>query len=152
LLAATTLVLCIPPVATGSPSTAAPPSPPAASSASVRRFEVEAKPWTGDFDGMLERRVIRVLVPYSRSLYFNERGNERGVSAEGVRGFERWLNEKHAKELRNRPITVVIVPTTRDRLLEGVASGLADLAVGNITSPTSGGSSSTSSRTRMLRR
>jgi hypothetical protein len=34
--------------------------------------------WKGDFDGMMERRVIRVLVPYSRTLYFNDAGHERG--------------------------------------------------------------------------
>jgi hypothetical protein len=39
------------------------------------------KPWKGDFDGMLERRVIRFYVPYSRSLYFLDKGKERGVSA-----------------------------------------------------------------------
>ena len=35
------------------------------------------KTWTGDFDGMLERRLIRFLVPYSRSLYFVDKGRER---------------------------------------------------------------------------
>jgi hypothetical protein len=28
------------------------------------------KAWTGDFDGMVERRKIRVLVPYSKTFYF----------------------------------------------------------------------------------
>jgi len=32
------------------------------------------KPWTGDFDRMVERRVIRVLARYSRTLYCNEKG------------------------------------------------------------------------------
>jgi membrane-bound lytic murein transglycosylase MltF len=99
----------------------------------ARTLTTRVKPWTGDFDGMLERRAIRALVPYSRSLYFNDRGRERGVSAEGVRGFERWLNEKYARQLGSRPITVVIVPTTRDRLLQDVAAGLGDVAVGNLT-------------------
>jgi membrane-bound lytic murein transglycosylase MltF len=99
----------------------------------ARGLSTEAKVWTGDFDAMLERRTIRVLVPYSRSLYFSDRGQERGLSAESVRGFERWLNEKYAKKLRNRPITVLIIPTTRDRLLPDVAGGLGDLAVANLT-------------------
>ena len=99
----------------------------------VRGLPTEAKAWTGDFDVMLERRTIRVLAPYSRSLYFSDQGHELGLSAESVRGFERWLNEKYAKKLGNRPLTVLIVPTTRDRLLSGVAGGLGDLAVGNLT-------------------
>jgi membrane-bound lytic murein transglycosylase MltF len=99
----------------------------------VRRLPTEVKAWTGDFDAMLERRTIRALVPYSRSLYFSDRGQERGLSAESVRGFERWLNQKYAKQLGNRPITVLIAPTTRDQLLPDVAGGLGDLAVGNLT-------------------
>lgn len=31
---------------------------------------VLAKPWTGDFDGMVKRRVIRALVVYSKPFYF----------------------------------------------------------------------------------
>ena len=102
-------------------------------SAPVRHLTTQVKAWSGDFDGMLERRVVRVLVPYSRSLYFNDRGTERGLSADAVRGFERWLNQKYAKQLRNRPITVLITPTTRDRLLKDVAAGLGDIAAGNLT-------------------
>ncbi|HET9598190.1 MAG TPA: transglycosylase SLT domain-containing protein [Anaeromyxobacteraceae bacterium] len=101
--------------------------------ARVRAFQTRAEPWTGDFEGMLERRTIRVLVPYSRTLYFNDRGTERGLTADIVREFERWLNKKHRKQLKNRPITVLMTPTTRDRLLTGVASGLGDIAVGNLT-------------------
>ena len=86
-----------------------------------------------DFDGLLERRVIRVAAPYSRSLYFNDKGRERGLSADFVRDFERHVNQKYRKQLGKRPITVIIRPTTRDRLLKHVADGLADVAVGNLT-------------------
>jgi membrane-bound lytic murein transglycosylase MltF len=86
-----------------------------------------------DADGMIEARVIRVAAPYSRSLYFNDKGRERGLSADFVRDFERYVNKKYQKQLRNRPVTVVIRPTTRDLLLKNVADGLADIAVGNLT-------------------
>ncbi len=99
----------------------------------VRQMEIGRKTWTGDFDAMLERRMIRVLVPYSRSLYFNDKGRERGLTADSVRGFERWINKKYAKKLHKRPITVVIYPTTRDKLLQEVAKGLGDVAAGNLT-------------------
>jgi membrane-bound lytic murein transglycosylase MltF len=82
---------------------------------------------------MLERRRIRVLAPYSRSLFFHDKGHERGLSAELVRDFERYLNKKYKKELRNRPLTVLLIPRTRDRLIEDVAKGLGDIAVGNLT-------------------
>ena len=99
----------------------------------ARHVEIQKRSWTGDFDGMLERRAIRVLVPYSRSLYFSDKGHERGITADDVRDFERWINKKYAKKLGKRPITVVIFPTTRDKLLPEVAQGLGDIAVGNLT-------------------
>lgn len=88
---------------------------------------------TGDFDMMLERRLIRVLVPYSRTLFFNDKGRERGISAELVREFERFLNKKYRKKLHNRPITVIIIPTLRDQLIPLVALGIGDIAAGNLT-------------------
>jgi membrane-bound lytic murein transglycosylase MltF len=114
----------------GPPATSAPPR---TTDAPVRGLPTETRPWTGDFAGMLERRAIRVLVPYSRSLYFNDRGRERGIAADTVRGFESWLNRKYATSLGNRPLTVMVVPRTRDRLLQDVADGLGDVAVGNLT-------------------
>jgi membrane-bound lytic murein transglycosylase MltF len=108
-------------------------SPTGPADAAASGLPTETKPWTGDFEGMLERRAIRVLVPYSRSLYFNDRGRERGIAADTVRGFESWLNRKYAKQLGNRPLTLVVVPRTRDRLLQDVAAGLGDIAVGNLT-------------------
>jgi membrane-bound lytic murein transglycosylase MltF len=92
--------------------------------------EVEYK---ADLDGLVERRLIRVAAPFSRTLYYNDKGRERGLSADFVRDFEAWLNRKYGKRLRNRPITVVLRPVTRDELLPSVAAGFADIAVGNLT-------------------
>jgi membrane-bound lytic murein transglycosylase MltF len=99
----------------------------------VRQLEISNKPWTGDFDQMLQRRIIRVLVPYSRTLYFNDKGHERGITADTVRDFERWINKKYAKTLSKRPLTVFIIPTTRDKLLPDVTKGIGDTAAGNLT-------------------
>ena len=94
------------------------------------RLESEFK---GDFDRMIERRVIRVAAPFSRTLYFNDKGRERGISADFARDFEQWLNQKYKKQLGKRPLTVVIRPTTRDQLLLHIADGRDDIAVGNLT-------------------
>ncbi len=42
-------------------------------------------------------------------------------------------NRKYAKQLGKRPLTVYIIPTTRDKLLSGVVAGLGDIAAGNLT-------------------
>ena len=98
-----------------------------------RQLSLERQPWQGDFDAMLERRLIRVLIPYSRTLYFNDQGRERGLTAENVRDFERYLNTKYAKQLGKRPLTMYVVPTTRDKLLPELKAGLGDIAAGNLT-------------------
>jgi len=93
----------------------------------------QIKPWVGDLDGMLERRAIRIFAPHSRSLYFNDKGRERGLSAGLARDFEEYLNRKYKAKLGKGPLTVMIVAQTRDRLLPGLLDGLADVAIGDLT-------------------
>jgi membrane-bound lytic murein transglycosylase MltF len=102
-------------------------------SAAERRLRLAAQPFTGDFDAMLERRMIRVAAPYSRSLFYIDKGRERGIGAELVRDFERWLNQKYAKELGKRPLTIYLSAVTRDKLLPDLTAGIADIAIGNLT-------------------
>jgi membrane-bound lytic murein transglycosylase MltF len=102
-----------------------------ATAAAVTGLEHESRPQFGDLDAMLERRVVRVLVPYSRTLYFNDRGRQRGLTADTLRDFEVFLNKKYPKKVQ--PIVVVALPTTRDRMLPGVLEGRADIAAGNLT-------------------
>jgi membrane-bound lytic murein transglycosylase MltF len=98
-----------------------------------RQLAIANRPWTGDFDRMLERRIVRVYAPFSRSLYFTDKGRERGIAVELVRDWERYLNIKYANQLGKRPLTIYVMPATRDKLLPGVEYGLADVAIGNLT-------------------
>jgi membrane-bound lytic murein transglycosylase MltF len=109
------------------------PAPTPTKPAAPRRLAIANKPWFGDFDRLLERRMVRVYAPYSRSLYFNDKGRERGLAVELVRDFERYLNLKYAQQLGKRPLTVYIAPATRDKLLPDLTEGLADIAIGNLT-------------------
>jgi membrane-bound lytic murein transglycosylase MltF len=97
----------------------------------VRGLSVAMKPWTGDFDKILSRRMLRVLAPYSRTLYYNDKGRERGLTAELVRDFEQYVNRKY--KTGKRPLTVYLIPTTRDKLLPQIAEGFGDIAAGNLT-------------------
>jgi membrane-bound lytic murein transglycosylase MltF len=101
--------------------------------AQPRHLIIDNKVWTGDFDKLLQRRMIRVFAPFSRSLYFNDGGQDRGIAAELVRDWERYLNTKYAAQLGKRPLTVYIGPVNRDKLLPYVHDGLADVAIGNLT-------------------
>jgi ABC-type amino acid transport substrate-binding protein len=107
---------------------------PAHKSASAeRQLNLTTKVWTGDFDGMLDRRIIRVAAPYSQTLFYIDKGRERGIGADLVRGFEQWINKKYAKQLGKRPLTIYIGAYSRDRLLPRVTSGHADIAIGNLS-------------------
>src|SRR3982750_3476620 len=103
----------------------------AAPAKAVRQLSISNKPWTGDLDKLLERRMIRVLVPFSRTLFYTDKGRERGITADVVREFERYLNQKY--KTGKRPVTLYLIPTTRDRLLPDIAAGLGDIAAGNLT-------------------
>ena len=113
----------------------APASPPKGLdvAAEPRQLRIATKAWTGDFDKMLERRMIRIYAPFSRSLYFNDKGRERGLAVELARDWERYLNAKYAKVLGKRPLTVYVAPATRDKLLPWLAEGLSDVSIGNLT-------------------
>jgi membrane-bound lytic murein transglycosylase MltF len=87
------------------------------------------KPSKGDFDAMLERRLVRVLAAPSRTYFFNELGRERGYAVDVVRAIEKQLNTTLAAQLGKRPLTFAIIPMTRDRLLTGVADGIGDIAI-----------------------
>ena len=106
---------------------------PGAAPAKPRQLQIANKPWTGDFDKLLERRMIRVYSPFSRSLYYNDKGRERGLAVELVRDWERYLNVKYQKKLGNRPLTIYVAPATRDKLLPDLVDGLCDVAIGNLT-------------------
>jgi membrane-bound lytic murein transglycosylase MltF len=83
-------------------------------------------PWRDDLDRMLERRQIRFLVVYNPILYFLDGATERGAVVEMARLFEQELNEKF--QLTERPLHVVFIPVSRDRLLPALQEGLGDIA------------------------
>lgn len=97
----------------------------------VDDFLEKNKPYLGDFAGMVERRVIRMLMPYSKTFFFFDGAQPKGLSYEGAMGFNNYLN----KTLKSRhvEVKVVIIPTPREKLFSSLTLGLGDIAVGNLT-------------------
>jgi membrane-bound lytic murein transglycosylase MltF len=89
------------------------------------------KAWTGDLDGMKGRRVIRILVPYSKTIYFIDKGEELGTAVELGEALSERLNKGKTKEIDR--IRIGFVPTPRDKLLDALNAGLGDIAAGNLT-------------------
>ncbi len=87
--------------------------------------------WTGDLDGMIERRYIRALVVYNKTQYFIDQGAQRGATYEVLKEFETWLNKQLGR--RTLKVELVILPVERDELLPALVDGLGDLAAANLT-------------------
>lgn len=87
--------------------------------------------WIGDLDGMLERRMVRILVPYNKMLYFHDKGRERGIVHDAGIELQKWLNRKYGR--KSMPITVMFIPSSRQYLLQNLVDGLGDIAAGNLT-------------------
>lgn len=87
--------------------------------------------FTGDLDEMAEKRLIRVLMPYSRTFYFFDGAQPRGASYDLAKLFETFINEKF--KTKTLKIHVLVIPTAREDLLPLLAAGKGDLAVGNLT-------------------
>jgi membrane-bound lytic murein transglycosylase MltF len=89
------------------------------------------KPFTGDFDEMVKRRVIRIGAPFNRTYYFIDKGVQRGLSYEYAVLFEDQINKK--LKTGNIKIHVVLLPMPRDLLFPALNSGLLDLVVAQLT-------------------
>lgn len=136
-----------PPAAAPQPQSSSAPAPPSADAAKPPEPTQTAapdtpapddtavasmlKPWTGDLDGMVERRYIRMLVTFSKTNYFLDGPTQRGATYDGARLFEQFLNDR----LKSKTIKVHIafIPVSRDRLMDALAEGQGDIAAANLT-------------------
>jgi membrane-bound lytic murein transglycosylase MltF len=98
------------------------------------RFAEVWKPWRGDFKGMAERRVLRVLVPFGGYQFYYVRGRPRGAIVELLQRFEEFVNEELGR--RHVRVYVVPIPISRDRLLPDLIEGHADLVAADLTTTT----------------
>jgi len=105
--------------------------PPPSSAQLAAYAPAVAKSFTGDFDEMVKRRLLRVLVNPSKTYYFVENGQQRGANYESFQAFGEALNKKlrtgHVK------FQVVFIPVSRAELIPALLSGRGDVAASGIT-------------------
>ena len=87
--------------------------------------------WTGDFDGMVERRVLRVVTPFGGYMYYFEDGRPKGAAWELANRLEDHLNKELGR--RNVRVFVVVIPLSRDRLIPALLEGHADVIAADLT-------------------
>jgi membrane-bound lytic murein transglycosylase MltF len=87
--------------------------------------------FTGDFDEMRKRRLVRVLVVFSKTNYFIDRGVQMGLTYDAMRMFEEDINRKLKTGLLK--IHVAFIPVARDELIPRLLEGRGDIAAANLT-------------------
>jgi len=82
--------------------------------------------FTGDWDQIVKRGYLRVLVVYSKSGFFYDKGRPRGAIAEYMEEFENVIN----KELKTSAtkFKVVYLPMSPGQLQEALNGGIGDIA------------------------
>src|SRR6516165_8991320 len=102
----------------------------ATSTTSSERLQKALPSFTGDWDEIKQRGILRVLVVYSRTLYFVDRGRQRGATAEIPKVLEADLNAQlRTKALR---FNVVCIPVRRDELIPALLEGRGDFAAADL--------------------
>jgi membrane-bound lytic murein transglycosylase MltF len=87
--------------------------------------------FTGDFDQMAARRLIRVGTTFNRTFYFVDNGVQRGAAYELGQAFEEQLNKK-LKTTGATKISVVFTPLPRDLLAPALTEGKVDCVVAQV--------------------
>ena len=89
------------------------------------------RPWTGDLDGIAERRVIRVLTVYGPGRFYLDEGRGAGLVAELVKRFEDHVNDE--LERGHLRVNTVIIPVARNQLVPALLAGRGDLIAAGLT-------------------
>mgnify|MGYP002395050306 CR=1 FL=1 len=94
-------------------------------------FAAVWEPALVDFEAMIDRRAIRVVVPYGGYQFYYDEGKPRGAVYELVQRFESFLNERLGR--RNIKVYVVVIPVSREELLPALGRGNADFVAADLT-------------------
>ena len=89
------------------------------------------KPWTGDLDGMVERRMIRVLTTYNKTQYFIDKGTPRGTAYDQGKLLETELNQK--LKTGNLQVAIQFIPLSRGELIPALLEGKGDIVMADLT-------------------
>jgi membrane-bound lytic murein transglycosylase MltF len=88
----------------------------------------------GDLDGMVKRREIRALVVPSRSGFFYDKGQPKGIYYEALEEFQRFVNTKYKTSALK--VNVTYIPVRPEQLENALLEGVGDvIAYGVIVTP-----------------
>ena len=93
--------------------------------------EAVLKPFTGDADELVKRRVVRIGVAFNRTFYFVDRGKPRGIAYEYGQLMQERLNQ-HYRTGNSNKIHVIFLPLPREMLLPALIDGRVDLVAAQV--------------------
>jgi membrane-bound lytic murein transglycosylase MltF len=93
--------------------------------------EAVLKPFTGDLDQLVKRRVVRIGVTYNRTFYFVDKGVQRGIAYEYGQLVQARLNKRFKAGTSNR-IHVIFLPLPREMLPAALVDGKVDLVAAQV--------------------
>lgn len=108
-----------------------PPTPSPYDALTPESRSVMDKPFTGDLDEMIKRRVIRAGVVYNRTEYYIDKGVQRGVIAESLHKFEDDLNKRLKTGVLR--VQVVPIPVARNQIFAALQDGKVDFIAATLT-------------------
>jgi membrane-bound lytic murein transglycosylase MltF len=97
------------------------------SSVILQAFE----PWTGDLEGMIERRFVRVLTTFNKTHYYLDRGAEKGLVYDGMKELEKLINKKF--RTGRHKVQMAFLPVRHDELIPFLLEGKGDVIAANLT-------------------
>lgn len=97
----------------------------------AEEFSMVSERATRSYQDMLDVRLIRALVVQSKTFYFFDGAQQRGIAYDLLRNFEEQLNEELATG--NLKVYVGFIPVSRDQLIPALLEGRGDIAVANLT-------------------
>jgi len=87
---------------------------------------------TGDLDGMVKSKIIRILIVSSKTMYHIDKGKRSGIFYDLMMQFEKQINKNYKAEKKHISIHVVFIPVSRDELIPSLVEGKGDIAVADI--------------------
>ncbi|GFE85176.1 hypothetical protein GCM10011488_01300 [Steroidobacter agaridevorans] len=86
--------------------------------------------WKGDLSEMRERRLIRVLVPNNRTLFFYDGPQPRGLAYECM---TELVNTLRPGKSTNARVHALFLPSSRDRFIPDIVKGYGDVEIAGLT-------------------
>jgi len=88
-------------------------------------------PFKGDLDQIRAKKIIRVLVNYSRTNFFIDDGKLQGFEYELLKAYEKYLN--NGEKDPNAKTKMIFVPIPFDQIFQALNQGHGDIAAAGLT-------------------